>query len=41
MLSPSQIVNHSKNLRELKHFKFYQNYRKNYKVLWHQIDIIL
>jgi hypothetical protein len=39
LLHPSQIVSHFKNLEESKHIKFDQNYRKNYKVLWHQ-DIL-
>ena len=37
---PSQIISYYKNLGELKYLKFNQNYRKNYKDLWHQIDIL-
>ena len=30
------IINHYNFFLELKHFKFEQNYRNNYKDLWHQ-----
>jgi hypothetical protein len=32
LLPPSQIISYSKNLGELKHLKFNQNYRKSYKI---------
>jgi hypothetical protein len=37
LLPPSQIISHSKNFGESKHLNFDQNYRKNYKDLWHQM----
>jgi hypothetical protein len=33
LLPPFQIIRHSKNLGELKHLKFDQNYKENYKKL--------
>jgi hypothetical protein len=33
LLAPFQITRYSKNLGELKHLKFDQNYRENYKNL--------
>jgi len=32
LLSPSQFINHSKNLRKLKHLKFDQHYKKNRQI---------
>jgi len=41
MLLPlSQTISQSNFLGESKHFRFDQNYRENYKDLWHQIGIL-
>jgi hypothetical protein len=40
ILPQFQIISYSNFLRELKHLKFDQNYRKNYKDLWHHIGML-
>jgi hypothetical protein len=37
---PSQIISHSKNLGKSKHLKFDKKYRKNYKDLCDQADVL-